>query len=153
MARSATLLKKRLWHRCFPVNFSKLLRTPFTQNCEKLKNCEATASLQWKQTDIRLTKEDETKWYYKFFPTIVNENHSLESISSQNTPIKNTPIENTPIKNTVKQPLGKNHIQCLLTNSRLVSLESSKLTGKTPEWRLLVSIWCLYWLLWTYLPY
>ena len=27
--RSATLLKKRLWHRCFPVNFVKFLRTPF----------------------------------------------------------------------------------------------------------------------------
>ena len=26
---SATLLKKRLWHRCFPVNFTKFLRTPF----------------------------------------------------------------------------------------------------------------------------
>ena len=25
----ATLLKKRLWHRCFPVNFVKFLRTPF----------------------------------------------------------------------------------------------------------------------------
>ena len=25
----ATSLKKRLWHRCFPVNFVKLLRTPF----------------------------------------------------------------------------------------------------------------------------
>ena len=28
----ATLLKKRLWHRCFPVNFAKFLRTPFLQN-------------------------------------------------------------------------------------------------------------------------
>ena len=27
----ATLLKKRLWHRCFPVNFAKFLRTPFLQ--------------------------------------------------------------------------------------------------------------------------
>ena len=27
--RPATLLKKRLWHRCFPANFAKLLRTPF----------------------------------------------------------------------------------------------------------------------------
>ena len=26
------LLKKRLWHRCFPVNFIKFLRTPFLQN-------------------------------------------------------------------------------------------------------------------------
>ena len=25
----STLLKKRLWHRCFPVNFAKVLRTPF----------------------------------------------------------------------------------------------------------------------------
>ena len=25
----ATLLKKRVWHRCFPVNFVKFLRTPF----------------------------------------------------------------------------------------------------------------------------
>ena len=27
--RAATLLKKRLWHRCFPVNFVKFLRTTF----------------------------------------------------------------------------------------------------------------------------
>ena len=31
-ARPATLLKKSLWHRCFPVNFAKFLRTPFLQN-------------------------------------------------------------------------------------------------------------------------
>ena len=28
----ATLLKKRLWHRCFPLNFAKFSRTPFLQN-------------------------------------------------------------------------------------------------------------------------
>ena len=28
----ATLLKKSLWHKCFPVNFAKFLRTPFLQN-------------------------------------------------------------------------------------------------------------------------
>ena len=27
--RPATLLKKRLWHKCFPINFVKFLRTPF----------------------------------------------------------------------------------------------------------------------------
>ena len=26
------LLKKQLWHRCFPANFAKFLRTPFLQN-------------------------------------------------------------------------------------------------------------------------
>ena len=30
--RAATLLKKKLWHRCFPVNSAKFLRTPFLQN-------------------------------------------------------------------------------------------------------------------------
>ena len=29
---AATLLKKRLWQRCFSVNFAKFLRTPFLQN-------------------------------------------------------------------------------------------------------------------------
>ena len=28
----ATLFKNSLWHRCFPVNFAKFLRTPFLQN-------------------------------------------------------------------------------------------------------------------------
>ena len=27
--RLATLLKKRLWHKCFPANYMKFLRTPF----------------------------------------------------------------------------------------------------------------------------
>ena len=30
--KDATLLKKRIWYRCFPVNFAKFLRTPFLQN-------------------------------------------------------------------------------------------------------------------------
>ena len=32
LKRPATLLKKRLWHRCFPVNFAKFPRAPFLQN-------------------------------------------------------------------------------------------------------------------------
>ena len=34
--RPVTLLKKRLWHRCFPVNYVKFLRTPFLQNTSGL---------------------------------------------------------------------------------------------------------------------
>ena len=30
--KTATLLKSRFWHRCFPVNFVKFLRTPFLSN-------------------------------------------------------------------------------------------------------------------------
>ena len=33
--RSKTLLKKRLWHKCFPVDFVKFLRTPFLENTSR----------------------------------------------------------------------------------------------------------------------
>ena len=33
--RTATLLKKRLMHRCFPVNFAKFLRTPSLENTSR----------------------------------------------------------------------------------------------------------------------
>ena len=32
LRRQASLLKKRLWRKCFPVNFAKFLGTPFLQN-------------------------------------------------------------------------------------------------------------------------
>ena len=32
---SATLLKKRIWHSCFPVNFAKFLRAPFLKNTSR----------------------------------------------------------------------------------------------------------------------
>ena len=35
VASPTTLLKKRLWHRCFPVNFAKLLRIPFSVNTSR----------------------------------------------------------------------------------------------------------------------
>ena len=40
--RSATLSKKRLWYRCFPVNFAKFLRTPLLRT-----PFWATASVCW----------------------------------------------------------------------------------------------------------
>ena len=36
--------KKRLWHRCFPVNFTKFLKTPFAQNTSGRLLLWATAS-------------------------------------------------------------------------------------------------------------
>ena len=45
--RSATLLKKRLWHRCFPVNFAKFQRTPFLQNASgRLLLCKYTTGYE-----------------------------------------------------------------------------------------------------------
>ena len=35
--RPATLLKMKLWHKCFPVSFAKFLRIPFSHNtCGRL---------------------------------------------------------------------------------------------------------------------
>ena len=48
--RSATLLKKRLWHRCFPVNLAKFVRTPFLKNTFPYRTAPEAASgyfLSW----------------------------------------------------------------------------------------------------------
>ena len=46
MMGPATLLKKRLWHRCFPVNFAKFLRTLFFYR--PLRVAASVMSLCWK---------------------------------------------------------------------------------------------------------
>ena len=46
--RPATLLTKRLWHRCFPVNFVKLLRTPILKEHLWWVHCSLTCCKSWK---------------------------------------------------------------------------------------------------------
>ena len=65
--RPATLLKKRLWHRCFPVNFVKFVRTLFLQNTSG--GCF--------QTNIRQINEIKSK--------ATNIPYSLENYTSTNT--------------------------------------------------------------------
>ena len=43
--RTATLLKKSFWHKCFPVNFVKFLRKLFLQNTSG--GCFCTLLLRW----------------------------------------------------------------------------------------------------------
>ena len=43
--RPAILLKKRLWHGCFPVNFAKFLRTPFFCRAHLVAASEITGTL------------------------------------------------------------------------------------------------------------
>ena len=50
--RPVTLLKKSLWHSCFPVNFAKFLRTSFLQNTFRqllLENIHLPFSMQFPQ--------------------------------------------------------------------------------------------------------
>ena len=49
----ATLLKKRLWHRCFPVNFAKFLRTPFLT-----EHLRAIASLDGATISVAIRNEN-----------------------------------------------------------------------------------------------
>ena len=51
-AKVSFILKKRLWHRCFPVNFAKVLRTPFLQNTSGqlllfIQMCKDLLSFRW----------------------------------------------------------------------------------------------------------
>ena len=50
--RPATLLKKSLWHKCFPVNFAKFLRTSFV-----------TEHLRWLLLSI---KSNETRFLVSY---------------------------------------------------------------------------------------
>ena len=44
--RATFLLKKRLWYRCFSVNFVKFLRTPFSQNTSRRLLLNQVANLK-----------------------------------------------------------------------------------------------------------
>ena len=54
--RPATLLKKRLWRRCFAVNFTKFLRTLFLQNTPKrlLLEFQVFSVLLWRPLETFL---------------------------------------------------------------------------------------------------
>ena len=57
-ASAATLLKKRLWHKCFPVNFAKFLRTPFlTKHLWWLLLKIAKGGMKWLNGCYRVTVE------------------------------------------------------------------------------------------------
>ena len=58
----ATLLKKRLWYRCFPLNSSKFPRTPFLQNTSD--GCFFTRNKNNKKAlDLQLIRfAVETEW-------------------------------------------------------------------------------------------
>ena len=53
-----TLLKKRLWHRCFPVNFVKFIKITFLQNTSGrlLLDCESYLTLQPVCWSLNITK-------------------------------------------------------------------------------------------------
>ena len=69
--RPATLLKKRLWHRCFPVNFVKFLRRPFlTEHLRWLLLLLAhftSICYRVERTSSKKTKSKSYFYYYRIF--------------------------------------------------------------------------------------
>ena len=126
-AGPATLLKKRLCHRCFLVNFAKFLRTPILQDtswrllllgrstfaCTNLKrnNAYVKQQLRLSQRDQLLTYESREEiffrkdWYYYTFLRTSNiqilENLFSMWIQSQ--------FPNTPVGNKVTETVEKCH--------------------------------------------
>ena len=64
--RPATLLKKRLWRRCFPVNFVKFLRTPFFIEHLWWLLLFRNGTLAWKDTyrNMNFQKLSSFSWWW-----------------------------------------------------------------------------------------
>ena len=103
----ATLLKKRLWHRCFPVNFMKFLRTPFLQNTSG--GCSLT---QFSHTEI-----------FEVYHALCNKQIlKVHQCRYENLPISSSSHENNMPKvshyNTVNflRYTHPRYMKCLFTN-------------------------------------
>ena len=90
--RPATLLRKRLWHKCFPVNFVKFLRRSFLQSTSGgvvlLVFLTSFGNLAWKvvndysittnrKTKVRLNIQHNSKLYYSILFNIIQYNSKL----------------------------------------------------------------------------
>ena len=74
----ATLLKKRLWHRHFLVNFAKFLRTPFIEHFWWLLLQEVIVWVAFLMYSIKIHNSNKRKYIKKIMnPHILNSNSPL----------------------------------------------------------------------------
>ena len=80
--QALTLLKERLWHRCFPVNLAKFLRIPFyrtlTGDCFCKDVIELVWSILWK-TKPKLNLTLHKTWSFPWRISSVNITKSTEN--------------------------------------------------------------------------
>ena len=82
--RPATLLKKRLWHRCSPVNFVKFLRTHFLQNTSGpllLELCFNSSSIYFQKPQVFIRK-DVLRSFAKFTRKYLCQSHFFNKVAS-----------------------------------------------------------------------
>ena len=66
--RPASLLKKRFWHRCFPVNFLKFLRTPFfAEHLWRTTSARMTLMNELRDIDSSLVSSSFRLFFFSFF--------------------------------------------------------------------------------------
>ena len=77
--RPATSLKKRLWHRCFPVNFDNFLRTPVLQNTSgRLPLYGTEQYLNLRMNSLNRTGSDFCYWCWSFLFFLIIDVSSLQ---------------------------------------------------------------------------
>ena len=69
---SALKLKKKLWHKCFPVNFEKFLRTSFLQNTSVRLFPKILIQIHKSVTD----RKEIANIFYNFFSAIAGKTQS-----------------------------------------------------------------------------
>ena len=121
----ATLLKKRLWHRCLPVNFTKFLRTPFLQNAVgRLLLCNETFLMlialkllnRWFiRLKVTYSKQRYNHNFSKYFfeiseriILIVNDGSDLAQISHRNTSKIINEYNQSSVSNSIDNYLNGN---------------------------------------------
>ena len=80
--RPATFLEKRLWHRCFPVNFAKFLKTPFfTEHVQWLLLAFAPIEISYSNTVYNTSAAESWICLASFYDLSVSQTSSFEVVT------------------------------------------------------------------------
>ena len=105
----SSLLKKRLWHRCFPVNLAKFLRTPLL-----------TEHLRW----LLLLILNIEKFYH--FKSLISENQKKKNVITHKISHKTVKMQISNMKpNKTKSPL----LYIMLNQDDIISYEAYFIKG------------------------
>ena len=118
--RPATLLKKRLWHRCFPANFEIFLRTPFL-----------TEHLRWLLLFRLITEAGSQNVLHKSSENsdqILRKTPVLTSLFNEVADCKHYLWIGTSVTRSMNEAFSR--ILCFVTNSRQTCFKVCAILGK-----------------------
>ena len=115
---------KSLWYRCFPVNFTKFLRTPFLQNTSvRLVLHEAHSYLDYNQRDFfwilsQVITSENIQSFTSFIQT-PSRTFLLHVVNTQNQYIEQSRILQRNSKDTHREKALSNKITVLTKNTNI----------------------------------